>query len=75
MFGDKGKGIDGDAEDIDPKMQVRAGHAPGRAHEADLLSGLDHLTRFHIEAGHVRIGADDALPVIEVDGIPAKYMF
>lgn len=28
LFGDKGKGIDGDAEDIDPKMQVRAGHAP-----------------------------------------------
>ena len=53
-------------------MQVRAGHAPGRSDESDLLSPHDGIAHRHQRLAEVEVSGDDPTAVIDVNNVSSE---
>ena len=48
-----------------PQVQVRSGHASGRAHQSEDRTCRHRVARFHVDAAQVAVHRHDAVTVVD----------
>src|SRR5690606_11767923 len=64
--------VDADVAVAHDPVEVRPGHAPGRADLSDLLPGLDRVALGDVDFAEVEVRGHEPGAVVDVDDVPAE---